>query len=169
MEDNKIIMLIIMIIVAGGGGRVLYHISFDTNNIIYKFEPRIQEEILESENSKMRRICVSDSIENCLSAIPRRDEILKDFIIKQVYGNLPKFVIYEFNKIKVQSNNLLSSSFIKQYVPDAEINNELWIVNQEVIPDKISFVSLISFKDVQPDNGPSKITDVVYKTIRTIK
>jgi hypothetical protein len=120
---------------------VLYHISFDIKNIIYEFEPLIPKEILELENNTIKRICVSNNIANCLSAIPARDEILNDFEIKQVSGDLPKFMIYEFDEGDIINGNLLDSNFIRQYVQDAEMNNELWIVNQIVHPIKRSLAN----------------------------
>lgn len=147
---------------------MLYHISFDTENIIHKFEPRIPEEILESENNKIGRICVSDSIENCLSAIPGRDEILDEFEIKQVSENLPEFIIYEFDENQISNKNLLNSNIIKKYVLDSEITNEIWIVNQNAYPLKISLAKLKNYESDYIDRK-LKITKVEYEIIEIFK
>lgn len=94
----------------------LYHISFDIDERIKVFTPRIPDTAGVGEDKTIKRICLADSVEHCLQAISPAQRDVE-------VGSL--FYLYEFS---IPRNNLicLEELYAKNLVPDATENNEFW-------------------------------------------
>ena len=104
------------------------------------FYPRIPEFRLKNENSEIPRICLSDSIEGCLSAAPWGGDNIGEV------GKLEALRVYEFN-VDNYDNILFPEELVKsKYVPDANITGEHWVLNQNLYPDSTYYISLIDFE-----------------------
>lgn len=117
---------------------VLYHVSKITDKKIEKFVPRIPKERLPKENSTIKRICMSSSLEGCLSAVPWGQDAV-DAIDE--YGTM----LYRVHLFKIDKNdkNLITPQQLKEnkYVPDAMTNQEYWYM-QEIVPDEVFIINV---------------------------
>lgn len=123
----------------------LYHVSFQCD-IVDEFYPRIPENRHSIENSEIGRICLSSSIERCLSAVPNGGVNLEN-IFWEDGSSLIR--VYEFDIKDLNLNNLVSPEYLyqKNLVVDAEINQEYWIVNQNLAPSKTYLIKLIDYEE----------------------
>ncbi len=111
----------------------LYHISkCKINNKI--FSPQIPKYHNELENSTVHRICVSDSIEGCVSSINRWIGKFRNNIIE--FDSFTEAWVYEFDTSDIKPENILTPKFIKDnyFIFDAPFTNEHWIIGQTVTP-----------------------------------
>ena len=51
-------------------------------------------------------------------------------------------VVQEFNRDDISSGNLLTPKEVSKHVPDAEVGNEYWVVNQSIYPEKSYIIIL---------------------------
>ena len=126
---------------------MLYHISLKCWERIEIFSPRIPRGCLNGveENDTIPRICLSDSLDNCLTAVSWGGlNLIKDPPYK---GNnfLAVARLYEFDKENIKKENLLMPYQIAEYVPDSLISNEYWVINQNIFPEKSSIIVLRDF------------------------
>lgn len=115
-----------------------YHVSLKRlkNKI---FRPRIPKERLTNENDNIPRICVSNSIEGCLTAV--KHNIFEDVILEEYRtGKKVPIFIYGIKKDSVQF--VKTPHEISIYVQDAVSNSEYWILDKEVQMDFISTINL---------------------------
>lgn len=98
----------------------LYHISPEIDKLEIKFTPRIPVDIENNEDNTTLRICFSDSIEGCLSAMGN----VNRYIDETGKGT---FVMYSFECF-IDDNNLIDwrSLFESGKVPDAAVTHEYW-------------------------------------------
>lgn len=109
----------------------LFHLDKDTENIIQRFIPRIPDADcrMEGEDSIVSRICVSTSIDGCLSAVPWQCSI--EYFADE---ELPVRV-YEF---EITDESILDYKYLYEngLVNDANITKEHWIL-ESIVPTKI--------------------------------
>lgn len=123
---------------------MLYFIDIRFWEKIREFAPRVPKGrfLKLDEDSKIKRVCLSDSIAGCLTGVSWGGYNLV---------NDPPFTtgdliviarVYEFNKNEVCDGNLLKPNEVRKYVPDAEVGNEYWVVNQSIYPEKSYIIIL---------------------------
>lgn len=153
----------------GLGGRImLYHVSLRFWDEITKFIPRVPKGRLDSvgEDTLIPRICLSDSIEGCLTGVPWGGyNLIKDPPYGEA-GLAAIFRLYEFDKSKIKKENLLNPQQIKKYVPDSEVSREHWVINQEIVPEKSYIVML---KDFYIEPVIIQYKDTKYRMYKIIK
>lgn len=113
---------------------MLHHVSIEKvkNDIFY---PRIPKNRIEGENSSIKRICFSKKIEKCITAMPNGIRKIENLIMLEQNTGLPAIAyIYEIDNKTIAKKNIISStSLVKEkLVPDAQINQEVWVINQSV-------------------------------------
>ncbi|WP_442637997.1 hypothetical protein [Rossellomorea marisflavi] len=127
---------------------MLYHVSLDTSDIVEEFTPRIPSEQsrIEGEDRTIPRICVANTIEDCLTGFPEGGYKLE--------GNCPMLIrVYEFDENEIEKENIVRAQelFIKDIVPDAWVTGEHWVINQSIKP-KNHYV--IQVKEVEIQDAP---------------
>ena len=121
----------------------LFHISRDVN-LIERFTPRIPKYANKIE-AKESRICMSDSIEGCISATEQwLSKIINNNTI--VYDEFTEVMVYEFDTNDILDYNLITPEVLKidKNVFDADLLKEHWIINQEIIPRQNYLIKLLS-------------------------
>lgn len=123
------------------------HISFDPWTNIKEFAPRIPLQRAYGEDNKTQRVCVSNSIENCLSAAPMTDVIFEpggyletndlSLYISDDNSGVP-FVVYE---LQANPSSVLHPVELSSLVPDAVETQEHWIIHP-VLPSNRRFFLL---------------------------
>ena len=130
----------------------LIHASFD---VIDDFIPRIPKSTSCGEDETIPRICVAPSIYDCLRAMPHAAETIKGM---QICG-LPVIL----HAYYLKSGHIKDTDEIKTYVPDAEFNNEKWIIER---PEKVFRMDYeltnVYFKDGKDPNGKDICYPVCY-------
>lgn len=120
--------------------RKLYHISTDIHHNGV-FTPRIPKDRFDFENDTIPRICVSDSIEGCLSALPRIFEV-ED-------GNRMYLQVVEIDVdvLKIPREAILTPMqlYRRGYLDDALITNEHWITVPFEVPASARRIVQCSF------------------------
>lgn len=125
---------------------ILYHATMDLD-IIEEFTPRIPSDRFEGEEDSTPRICVSSSIEGCLTAAPFGGSKLHENLY--LPSNSNRLVrIYEFNTESIEENNIIKPEHLYQndIVRDAEITGEHWIT-VPIKPSKTYLIKLTKFYD----------------------
>ncbi len=110
-----------------------YHISLSP---IETFEPRIPKMTYESENRTISRICVTSNLQKAFRAAPKMGNILRVFLDNGIH---PIIYIYRFYK-KDFKDSYMTPSEIKEYVADAEANEEYWLLKK---PTRVSCKKVI--------------------------
>lgn len=105
------------------GADQMVHVSFDR---VSEFVPRVPENRCPGENSTIPRICVAPSIEDALNAMPRAGVVM-DYM-RQL--GLP-IILHVYH---LKSGRVMSSEEITQYVPDADLSHEMWLLDR---PEKV--------------------------------
>lgn len=139
-----------------------YHISLDVNHIVSVFKPQLPSAIHEFEDRSRERICLSKSIEGCLSGVPfggRKLEgttsefqsLLEDANPDTTFDfdfSLP-FRVYEFDLSKVKKKNFYSTEKLLKngLVLDADTSEEVWVVNESLIPTDTYVLLLTDFTE----------------------
>lgn len=111
---------------------LVYHIMpyvMDTPKSIF---PRVPQNHMFSEDTKQPRICVSPSLDDCLTAIGL------DFV--GITLTFP-FVIRTYD-ITQNTESILHNDKVRAYVPDADVTHECWIV-QPTKPQNIYLAWLL--------------------------
>ncbi|MFA9560685.1 hypothetical protein ACERII_25750 [Evansella sp. AB-rgal1] len=111
---------------------IVYHLSKGLDDEIREFVPRIPEARQEGEDDSIKRICVADSIEGCLSAMPISSDVSLEpnktypFCYYTVYElEAPNYIKGSRDKTTTIISN---EQLIEQkLVPDAKITEEHWI------------------------------------------
>lgn len=113
-----------------------YHVSVDIFNNIEVFKPRIPSSAMKLEDKSIKRICVSDSIENCLNGI-QYATLLKNTLFDSIddcyeymddCNRLVKVYEFEYN------GGLIKFPYeINKLVPDSIETQEHWIL-ENIVP-----------------------------------
>lgn len=99
----------------------LYHVDVNVNSTKRKkFVPRIPISAGKGENKTIPRICLSDSIDKCIQAIPGLSELTD--------GNIHKIRVYKYRVNRGNCDRIISprTLYNRKLVPDALENNEYW-------------------------------------------
>lgn len=103
----------------------LYHISLDWNKDDY-FEPRIPSFRMGGEDGTVPRICLSTTVEGCLTAIPGGGKEL--FHLLENVKSIVKVFVFDTDKMNLKEGDLLDSETLyEEYnVHDAPHTKEFW-------------------------------------------
>ena len=143
---------------------ILYHISNGDLNYNAKFIPRIPIQTLCNEDTETSRICVADSIEGCLSAMPSGGKSLEDSSFYRRYY----YRVYEIDteKYGIPDEDIYYPEYLYEngLVDDSISTGEHWILNElEVDPADSYLIKLISWDEECIDVVPFKILDEALK------
>lgn len=124
---------------------MLYHISLEklNNNSL---SPRIPESRAKWENTEIPRICLSPTIEGCLTAI---NENFSELLYQQNSLDIPLIgYIYSIDERTINVSNLVlpEELYDKAYVFDSLVTQEHWVINQDVKLDKPKVVRFVRMK-----------------------
>ncbi len=131
----------------------MYHVNVDIFKNIKVFIPRVPKSRMKNEDSITPRVCISNSIENCLSGLTYMSKYWK-FITNDLETNfslldevcLRVLKVYEF---EVEDSIITPEELnAKDLVPDASTTNEYWSL-KEIVPTN-SY--LIGINDIYEDN-----------------
>lgn len=100
--------------------KTLYHVSYDK---IGRFTPRIPQNRCPGENGAIPRICLSDSIEHCINALPCRAEPIRRSMNAGASVGLFVYTFYPEDE-----ETILCPEQISHMVPDALDNHEYWLL-----------------------------------------
>lgn len=100
--------------------KTLYHVSY---NKIDRFTPRIPQNRCPGENDSIPRICLSDSIEGCINALPCSAEPIRRAMNADASIGLFVYTFYPEDE-----ETILCPEQISHMVPDALDNHEYWLM-----------------------------------------
>lgn len=153
---------------------MLYHVSLKSWEIIDEFIPRIPKSRCEltGEDDNIPRISLSSSIEGCLTGVPWGGfELLNNPPLKNS-KMITVMRVYEFEEINIDRKNIIKPDVVKNYVADAKISGEYWVVNQSINPSRSYLLILKDFCfDFEIINHNSqkirvcKIKDIKYEKL----
>lgn len=128
--------------------RILYHLSLEPAQL--DLYPRIPSNRKKGEDGKTPRICVSSSIEGCLSAVPWGGVNLAE-IFNEDESALIR--VYEFDVSEVGLDNIIPPDYLFQTdkVRDAYENGEHWITKR-VDPSKTYLIKLRGYEEENADD-----------------
>lgn len=136
---------------------LLYHVSTDLN-FNSKFIPRIPKCMAHNENSTIPRICFSETLEGCFSAMP--DGGIK--IEQLIKNNEGKFRVYklDLSKTLVNQSDILTPQNLweNDFVDDADLTLEYWILKPIEFQEKDSFIiQVLDWQEIIEDLVPHYI------------
>lgn len=133
---------------------IFYHVSLDLNSSSY-FEPRIPVKRRPDEDFKTKRVCVSKTIEGCLTAIP---EVERMFIAgKEFQGLKVKIFTIDTCKLGIPDKAIVDSEYLymTDKVRDADLTEECWITVPFTVPEEnISIKTIESVHEQYEDIYP---------------
>ena len=135
----------------------LYHVSVFLQGNKVLFTPRVPKSAAEGENTTIKRVCFSTSIENCIKAIG-----------SYKFKSGTKFMVFEAD---IDSGSLISPQvlFDRNYVKDALENEEYWyrdsieLNGKYYIIENIDYEPKLSLKCVTIDEIKSILLQVSSK------
>jgi hypothetical protein len=137
---------------------IYYHISTNLNHD-RSFTPRIpQFRHQDQEDDSRPRVSVAPSIENCLTAIPNGG-IHLDELSSQLRGYFLVFRI-DTEKLGISEDDIVTSQtlFEKDWVRDADVTDEYWIMKSFEVPEEDCFlIKLIAWDESSADILPHSI------------
>jgi len=152
---------------------MLYHVSYQTieNSNFY---PRIPKARAKNENSNIKRICFSNSIEGCLTAMPGSGKPLKNMLeCSKILPIEPIVHIYSIaeDDSRIADGNIVYSQMVNDYVKDAVANHEIWIIGQEIQCDhKIAKITAANIELVHDIYGFEvyKVNSVHWESLKKL-
>lgn len=107
------------------------------------FSPRIPMEIMKGEDTSIKRICTSTTLEGCLGSAPWGGSLLLNLNENVI------FKVYKFDINDIEEGNLITAKelYEKALVDDALLYNEHWIVNQDIKPCEVFYIKIDSIVD----------------------
>lgn len=122
-----------------------YHVSLVP---VERFYPRIPGNRATGEDSKIKRICCSDSIKNCINAMPGGASTI-DCLFR--ISAKPVIFVYKM-EVPDHAEYMLDPKQVFPYVPDAISNSEYWLTQA---PDDIrELVYHVRELKVKPGHDP---------------
>lgn len=117
----------------------LYHVSLNLNHPGV-FDLRVPESRMKDEDSVTPRICVSDSIEGCLTASAFGAHYLGESLMET--DDLMKVFVIDTEKLGLTSSDVILPEELYQSgkVDDANLTNEHWILQSIVVPEEDQMV-----------------------------
>lgn len=133
----------------------LYHVSADTDILKRCFEPRIPElsrKAVEIEDVTTPRICFSETVSGCISALPKYSR-------NKVAVEGGKFVLYEIDTAQFAAKDFVSNSTLvkTKSVYDANITKEWWLLKPITLKGKLCEVVSVT---ALPLPSPLLVQDV---------
>lgn len=107
---------------------MLYHVS---TRKIDEFKLRIPINFLNDENSEIKRICFSRTIEGAISAMPYGLDVMLGLMDLNKRYNIPPIIyVHMVDEREIDRQYILKSKVLKKksFVPDAKINSEVWLL-----------------------------------------
>lgn len=123
---------------------LLYHVTSDLNHNGV-FIPRIPENVeIYDEDETTPRICVSNSIEGCLTSMPNGGDDLSNLL--EYCDNKLKVFVFDTNKLGINDENIINSKLLvdKYRVHDAILTGEHWLLNPVSLTES-SIINITSF------------------------
>mgnify|MGYP004485965699 FL=1 len=99
-----------------------YHVSLIP---VEEFVPRIPQLTYETEDRTQNRICVTSNLQKAFQASPQMGNILSAFLTQNIH---PIVYVYTFHSKDFNEDEYLKPKKVKQYVEDAERNEEYWLL-----------------------------------------
>lgn len=119
--------------------KLVYHVSDNTNELIEEFTLRVPERKMGAENQDLPRICVAESLQNCLAAHPTIPFLTNpdDLYYLHQYSKTSlrlnkRGIILRLYGFYLEDDKVITPS--KDYVPDVEETNERWVL-EDIKPD----------------------------------
>lgn len=145
-----------------------FYVTLDTKNVIEEFIPMIPpEEIrLFDENSTIERICLAPSIEQCLSAVPWGGIVLEEQLDEHEDDKFYVDIrVYEFDLSGIDKKNIIYPSYLyrRDWVRDAFMTKETWVINQNLVPTQSYIIRLKRFDEECIDELSYKDTQLLKK------
>lgn len=135
---------------------ILYHI---TQKLLQEpsFTPRIPKNRIQGEDDSIERVCVSDSIEGCLSSMPRGGKNLHETI--DATNGVYRLFRINTEKLGIEEENILTPETLynRNLVIDSILTGEYWITspfkvpNEDVLYIHISDFSLGAYSIPDPE------------------
>ncbi|MBQ9000192.1 MAG: hypothetical protein IJ086_16070 [Clostridium sp.] len=134
------------------------HISSDLSEDNY-FYPRIPDATREDENSEINRVCVAKTLEGALTAIPNGAGRLDTYLEQSSYY----FKVFIIDTEKLGINKIMSAEelYKNDYVRDAEITGEHWILEEFEVPQEdVFYIRLNEWEERAEDIIPYSIYEL---------
>lgn len=107
---------------------MLVHVSLD---LVSEFIPRVPQFRTEGEDDTIKRICASTSILGAMQAIPQFAYVLR--AMKRL--KLPIIIHAYYFKC----DNVMDNKEVVQYVPDAEMTKETWLLSSPISVHRVDY------------------------------
>lgn len=124
----------------------LYHVSLDTEER-YVFTPKLPNIPQMDEEMITPRICLSDSIEGCLSAVAWGGLDFED-LFDEDYWSAP-IMVYEFEEEPTVGPEYL---YENDLVRDAELTQEYWVTGRKIVPTNSYLIRVSGYEMEVHDN-----------------
>lgn len=136
----------------------LYNVALPEDLHSDVFIPRIPDFRVSGEDNVTDRICLSDSISGCVSAVVWGGAQFEDMFFNTNKIESYPIKVYEFDTEDIKDGNLIGPDelYEKDLVRDATINNEYWVINQELKPRRYFYIQVTDFVEESFD-------DIAYK------
>lgn len=103
---------------------MLFHISKDISIKEKVFIPRIPKNRLPSEDNTLKRVCLSNALETCISAFPYKSDV-----IHHLSSRKPTYLsVYAVDEACFQEGDIKEPEEVVNWVADAELRKEYWIM-----------------------------------------
>ena len=141
----------------GSQMRKFYHLSLSLTEGLNKVcSPRVPNDAvrMKGEEGTIPRICVCDSIEGCLTAVPFGGANLADYFVGDNHPHSCPIRVFVFDEKDILEGNLITPDelYEKDWVRDAFYSNEHWIVNQDIKPVDTFVISVVDYEESIYDN-----------------
>lgn len=133
-----------------GTKQKLIHVSFD---IVPRLVPRVPNSRLDDEDSTIKRICVTDSVQKSLQAVPDSGEIL--YAMEKL--GLPLLIHAYY--LEADPDMVRRTDEIVSMVPDASFTGECWVLSEPVQKRRVDYevISPIIHKVKMPDGTYKRV------------
>lgn len=142
----------------------LYNVCLPEDLNVSIFTPRIPDYRARNEDNIIPRICLSSSLSGCVSAVVWGGANFDNMIIDLgLETKSYPIKVYEFNSSDIEDGNLVHPEelYEKDLVRDAIVNQEYWVVNQDLKPKKVYYISIKDFIEEVHD-------DISFKNLQEI-
>lgn len=133
----------------------LYNVCLPEDLNVSVFKPRIPEFRARGEDNTTARICLSSSLSGCVSAVIWGGINFENMVVDLGldFKGYP-IKVYEFDSSDIEESNLISPEklYEEDLVGDAIINQEYWVVNQDLKPRKTYYITVKDFTEEVHDS-----------------